>query len=132
MKDKRNKDKRSAPKSAAAASTQRKKPKSAAKKAARPPKAGPSLRVTESLFRETFDLAAVGIGHLAPDGRWLRTNRMLCEILGCGRSELLERSLPDLIPPEDRDEVQRNLQHLFRGAVRTSALEVRAVRKDGF
>ena len=41
-----------------------------------------AVQAREQLFRNTFEHAAVGIAHLAPDGRFLRINRRLCEILG--------------------------------------------------
>jgi K+-sensing histidine kinase KdpD len=31
-------------------------------------------RNSEARFRATFDTAAVGVAHIAPDGRWLRVN----------------------------------------------------------
>src|SRR4029453_7902771 len=36
------------------------------------------LRDSEARFRSTFEQAAVGMGHLALDGRWLRVNDRLC------------------------------------------------------
>jgi PAS domain S-box-containing protein len=132
MKDKpkRKKSTSRLPAAKAKAAPQEKRPASV-KKHVRAKNAA-SLRETEALFQETFDLAAVGIGHLASDGRWLRANQMLCEIVGYGRSELLERSLPDLIPPEDAGDVRQSLEQMRRGEIRASALEVRALRKDGF
>ncbi|MGB7324679.1 MAG: CheR family methyltransferase, partial [Rubripirellula sp.] len=46
----------------------------------------------EARFRATFDNAAVGIAHVAPDGQWLRVNDRLCAILGYGREELLTKT----------------------------------------
>lgn len=40
------------------------------------------LRRSEELFRTTFEVAAVGMSHVSPDGRWLRINDKLCEISG--------------------------------------------------
>lgn len=50
------------------------------------------LRQSEVLFRTTFEQAAVGLAHVAPDGRWLRVNQRLCEILGYTTEELLHTS----------------------------------------
>lgn len=109
--------------------------KPAAKKAPAPaaPRAGKtSPRELEALFQDTFDLAAVGIAHLAPDGRWLRVNKTLCETIGYSRSELLERSLPGITHAEDLARAQNCRQRMLRGEVRTCSLELRATRKDGF
>jgi two-component system sensor histidine kinase UhpB len=41
-----------------------------------------TLRDLRERFRATFEQAAVGIAHVAPDGTWLRVNKKLCEIVG--------------------------------------------------
>jgi PAS domain S-box-containing protein len=41
-----------------------------------------TLADSEARFRATFENAAVGIAHTAPDGRWLRVNEALSRILG--------------------------------------------------
>jgi PAS domain-containing protein len=48
-----------------------------------------TLRASEARFRATFENAAVGIAHVAVDGRWLRVNDRLCEIVGYSREQLL-------------------------------------------
>ena len=54
-------------------------------------KAEAALREGEAQSRATFEQAAVGICHVAPDGRFLRVNRKFCDIVGYGRDELLEK-----------------------------------------
>ena len=131
----KDKLKRPAGKRATSASAPSKKRKPAARKKPAP-KAAPramktSLRELEALFQETFDLAAVGIAHIAPDGRWLRVNKTLCETIGYSRSELLDRTLPDIAHSEDRPSAQNSLKHMLRGDVQSSSLELRMVREDG-
>jgi PAS domain S-box-containing protein len=108
-----------------------KKRKAASKKPI-PQITAPSLREAEALFRETFDIISLGIGHLSPSGRWIRANRTLCEIFGYGRKELLARSLPDIAHPEDVAELRSSMQQILSGGVQTSSLEIRTLRKDGF
>ena len=43
---------------------------------------------SERLYRSTFDAAPVGIVHVDLDGRWLRVNQRLCDLLGYSREEL--------------------------------------------
>ncbi|MDR3482091.1 MAG: EAL domain-containing protein [Burkholderiaceae bacterium] len=59
------------------------------------------LRKSEQSFRVAFNQAAVGLAHVAPDGRWLMVNQKLCEILGYTQEELLARNYKDLTHPED-------------------------------
>lgn len=40
------------------------------------------LRASDVAWQETFESAAIGIAHTAPDGRWLRFNDALCRITG--------------------------------------------------
>ena len=91
-----------------------------------------SPRDLEALFHETFDLITLGIGHLAPRGRWIRVNETLSEIVGYSRKELLARSLLDITHPEDITDVQTSLHQVLAGGTQARSLEIRAVRKDGF
>lgn len=43
---------------------------------------------SERLLWATFDRAVIGIAHTSPDGRWLRCNQRLCDLLGYSRDEL--------------------------------------------
>jgi two-component system, NarL family, sensor histidine kinase UhpB len=52
-------------------------------------------------FQATFENAAVGIAHVAPDGRWLRVNEALCRILGYPAHEPVTKSFQDLTHPAD-------------------------------
>jgi DNA-binding NarL/FixJ family response regulator len=60
-----------------------------------------ALRQSEQLYRSTFEMAGLGIAHISPDGRCLRVNRKLCEILGYSEPELLRLTLQDIIHPDD-------------------------------
>jgi two-component system cell cycle sensor histidine kinase/response regulator CckA len=40
------------------------------------------LAESERLYRSTFDAAPVGIVHVGLDGKWLRVNQCLCDLLG--------------------------------------------------
>jgi PAS domain S-box-containing protein len=94
---------------------------------------------SECLYRSTFDAAPVGIVHVGLDGRWLRVNQRLCELLGYSRDELQGNlppkpnevpeetdSLPELggsglrRAPEDR-RYRRRDNSVMRGQVSTSA-----------
>jgi PAS domain S-box-containing protein len=89
------------------------------------------LARSEERFRATFEQAAVGIAHVALDGRWLRVNDKLCAIVGYARDELLQRSLRDITHPADLDADQALMQQLLAGEVGHYALEKRYLRKNG-
>ncbi len=90
-----------------------------------------ALASSELRFRNTFENAAVGVAHVAEDGRWLRVNRRLCEITGYGEAELLERSFQDITHPDDLEEDLAQVAALLSGRTSTYTLEKRYVRKDG-
>ncbi|HET7480197.1 MAG TPA: PAS domain S-box protein [Rubrobacteraceae bacterium] len=89
------------------------------------------LRESEERFRATFEHAAVGAAQVGIDGRWLRVNRRLCEIVGYSREELLERTFQDVTHPEDLAEDLTHVERMLRGEIQTYTLEKRYIRRDG-
>src|SRR5262245_22614285 len=58
-----------------------------------------ALRESERRFRATFENAAVGIAHVAPDGSLLRVNHRLCAIVGYAAEELTTKTFQDITHP---------------------------------
>lgn len=90
-----------------------------------------ALRESEERFRGTFENAAVGIAHQAPNGRWLRVNGKLCEITGYSREELLERTFADITHPDDLEGDLALAGQLVAGDIPSYWIEKRLIRKDG-
>ena len=89
------------------------------------------LRESEERFRATFEHAAVGAAQVGIDGRWLRVNRRLCEIVGYEREELLERTFEEITHPEDLGENLQQMRLLLEGERQTYTTEKRYLKKDG-
>lgn len=89
------------------------------------------LREIEERFRATFEQAAVGIAHVAPDGRWLRVNRKLCDIVGYTPEELATRTFQDITHPDDLDSDLEQMQRLLAGQIEMYSMEKRYFRKEG-
>lgn len=89
------------------------------------------LRASEQRFRITFEQAAVGLAHVALDGRWLLVNGKLCDIVGYTREELLERTFHSVMLPEDLPAAFAHAQRLITGELVTFVQEMRHIRKDG-
>lgn len=90
-----------------------------------------ALRVSEQLYRSTFELAAVGVAHVSPEGRWLRVNRKLCEIVGYSEAELLRLTFQDITHPDDLATDLAQTEKVRSGKLDTYSLEKRYIRKDG-
>ncbi len=91
-----------------------------------------TLNASEERFRATFEQAAVGIAHVAPDGTWLRVNQRLCDMVGYSREELLQLTFQDITHPDDLEaDLEQLNQVLAGGRFNTYAMEKRYFRKDG-
>ena len=67
---------------------------------------------------------------IAPDGTWSEAGAAVAELLGYAPAELLGRRAPELVHPDDREQVVEAM----RAGLRVSSsvtLEVRFVRRDG-
>ncbi len=89
------------------------------------------MRESEQRFRTTFENAAVGIAHVAPDGRWLLVNRRFCEILGYSRGEMAGKTFQDVTHPEDLAGDLIFVNRMIAGEISQYSLEKRYIRKDG-
>jgi len=89
-----------------------------------------ALRASEERFRVTFEQAAVGIAHVATDGRWLRVNQRLCEIVGYTREELLGLTFQDITHPDDLSIDLEHVRQVLADEIQTYSLEKRYIRKD--
>ena len=90
-----------------------------------------ALRASEIRFRATFEHAGVGIAHVAPDGRWLRVNQRLCEILGYTRDELHAVTFQSLTHADDVAADVAARAGLLAGGTPSYARDKRYLRKDG-
>jgi PAS domain S-box-containing protein len=88
-------------------------------------------RNSEARFRAAFDNAAVGIGHIAPDGRWLRVNAAVCRILRYRVDELLAKSFQDVTYPDDLAADLAQVELMREGKIDSYDADKRYLRKDG-
>jgi len=83
------------------------------------------LRGSEELFRAAFEAAAVGMAHVAPDGRWLRVNDCLCNIVGYSREELWGMSFQDITHLDDLEADLEQARRMIAGEIRSYYMEKR-------
>ncbi len=86
---------------------------------------------SEALFRETFENAAVGIAHAAPDGSWLLVNPQMCKITGYSATQLLTKSVKDITHPDDFEAHLPQIKSMYRGEIESFDTEKRYLHKNG-
>jgi len=85
----------------------------------------------EARFRATFDHAAVGIAHIAPDGRFLRVNDYICRSAGRSREIMLRCSVQDMVSPDQRGEVMEGLRRVAAGEIEAYSGDRHYTSADG-
>lgn len=90
-----------------------------------------NLEKSEALFKNTFSYASIGLAHVSPDGKWLRVNQALCDILGYTSEELLKTTFQDITYPDDLDKDIFHVKRVLAGEYNTHSMEKRYIRKDG-
>jgi PAS domain S-box-containing protein len=90
-----------------------------------------ALRKAEELFRAAFDSAPFGIVMFAPDGRILRVNQSLCEMVGYPAEEMLTRTIQDLTHSDDIGAQPAYNEEMLAGKIRTYSMEKRVRHADG-
>jgi PAS domain S-box-containing protein len=90
-----------------------------------------ALRESEELYRSTFENAPIGLAHVSPEGKWLRVNRQLCDILGYSQEELLDLTFHDITHPEDLTQSRAAAEDLLAGRSDQFSARKRCLRKDG-
>ena len=89
-----------------------------------------ALRESEERFANAFRLSPHGMAFVALDGRWLRANNALCEMLGYSEEELRTIDFQTVTHPEDVPEDLAHLARLVSGEVSSYNRLKRYYRKD--
>ena len=94
-------------------------------------KAETTIRRSEEEYRSTFENAAVGIAHVGLDGRWLRVNQKLCDIVGYSRDELLCITFQEITHPDDLQKDLAQFLPMIRRERAGYSIEKRFLHKQG-
>ncbi|MDF7775813.1 PAS domain S-box protein [Sphingomonas sp. AOB5] len=94
-------------------------------------KAGDPSSTVDLRLEASFEQAAVGMAHVALDGRWLRVNDQCSAIIGYSKDELLGGSFQHITHPEDLPHDLAQVERLLCGEAERYSMDKRYIRKDG-
>lgn len=87
---------------------------------------------SERRFHRIFQSTSAGMALISPDGGFLRINGAYCRFLDYAEAELLEMTIFDVTPEEEREETRQRWQARIESKQAGQVhLEKRFVRKDG-
>ena len=89
------------------------------------------MRLSEAQFREAFEHSAIGVALFDLDGKWMRVNKGLCNMLGYSEEELVNSRFQDLTHPDDVARNQQILNDLIEGISDNYQQEKRYIHKNG-
>lgn len=90
-----------------------------------------ALLENEERFRRAFQSAAIGKALVATDGRFVRVNAALCQMLAYTEEELLARTFSQITHPEDVSLGENYFRRVLAGELDSVSFEKRYLRKDG-
>ncbi len=90
-----------------------------------------ALRESEERFRGAFDSAAIGMALVAHDGRWLKVNQALCDIVGYSHDELLATDYQSITHPDDLPTDRDVARRMEEGTLTFCHWEKRYIHKRG-
>ncbi|MGH7510150.1 MAG: PAS domain S-box protein [Gemmatimonadales bacterium] len=88
-------------------------------------------RESQEQFQSTFEDAGVGMALISTEGRWLRVNRALCDLLDCAPYDLIGLPVESSTHPADVTADREAVRLLLAGECRTYTMEKRYVRQSG-
>ena len=90
-----------------------------------------TLQEREELFRLAFDRAPIGITLVSTDGKFIRVNDALCEMLGYSELELIQLTFQEITYPDDLAAYLALVQELLEGKKNYYSMEKRHISKEG-
>ena len=90
-----------------------------------------ALRESEERFGNAFRYSPHGMAFVGLDGRWLRANKSLCDMLGYSEDELRNISFQIVTHPDDIPGDLDQLRKLVKGEIKNYNRVKRYFRKDG-
>lgn len=90
-----------------------------------------ALKTSEETFRSAMQYAAIGMALVSLEGKWLKVNQSLCQIVGYTEEELLNLTFQTITHPDDLELDLSYVKKLLSGEIKTYQMEKRYIHKNG-
>jgi PAS domain S-box-containing protein len=90
-----------------------------------------TLKISEETFRNAFEYSPIGMILVSTDGKFLKANKSLCDMLEYTATELLEKTFQEITHPDDLKADLDLLQKTLNGEINSYKMEKRYFTKSG-
>lgn len=90
-----------------------------------------ALRDSEQLFRLALENASIGKALVYTDGRFMKVNEALCQMVGYSEEELMNRDFQSITHPDDLSKDMGHVTRMLNGDENSFSMEKRYLHKDG-
>ncbi len=89
-----------------------------------------AMKTSADTFASAFDYSGIGMAIISPDGKWLDVNKVLCQLTGYVKDELLQLNINDITHPADVEKDRNMIVQLLRKELTTYSQEKRYISKE--
>jgi len=90
-----------------------------------------TLEISEETFRNAFEYSPIGMVLVSVEGKFLKVNKSVCDMLGYTADELITKTFQQITYPEDLEADLALLQRTLNKEISGYQLEKRYLKKDG-
>ena len=83
------------------------------------------------LFEKAFESSAIGMALVSLNGKWIKVNESLCQILGYSKKEFLCLDFQSITHPDDLDADMTLVQEVLDGHRESYQMEKRYFHRNG-
>ncbi|MFP5385210.1 MAG: PAS domain S-box protein [Bacteriovoracia bacterium] len=85
----------------------------------------------DDLFINAFEFASIGMALVSPEGKFLKVNKSLCELLECEDDKLTSLDFQQITHPDDLQKDLALLEEVLQGKRASYQMEKRYISKSG-
>lgn len=90
-----------------------------------------TLEISEETFRNAFEYSPIGMVLVSVEGKFLKVNKSVCDMLGYTADELITKTFQEITHPEDLEADLTLLQKTLSKEMSGYQMEKRYIKKDG-